>query len=843
MSQPSDSRYYRFGICGLTAGGKTCLLAALAMPRVTHPEGLTATLLPVSRNASQHLKDGWDWVDKACQALREGQVPPPNPPGDRCTLRYRFTNGKSREIFIELVDYSGELLDPGLSQSVLAEQLHKYLAEVDGFLFVAEHPKLAENSGELAGYILNLKQALALHRENARERSNNPSPPVALLINKWDRSGSLVSGERSYDEETGRLESFLSTQPPPPHAGLLSELQAASCCCHAFPVSAFGESVREPGETPGTFIEKPAIVTPELPSFGLVEPFMWLVGECDRADTDKLITASRRFNVWWNTHSAIRCYKKARFIAARMSPSSPDALRIRRVRHHAIHCFLAQGGILLLLWLCLELTLDMGGLRKARQGMRNPDDITGWPHAVEWFDDYTKSPPIWHVLCRFLVLNNGGAVAELQAARHYRDEQAWASVQAVKDEGTRATLAESYLKTFPQGAHVNEARRIVTEVATTRTRIRLGAVLQSLSSRLDGLEKEVAQGEKNLNPDFKRVSDKLQVLSIDATNPLDIESADETLGKQWHTIVAGIGTQQARIAAKLAKDETRRKYYAFIKDNEWEEAGKYVAGLSQTEYSDLYDDYRAKAPSQIESKASDIAGNGAAWQKGLDYVSKFQTKQMQDLLGKDTNARLEEIKDKLRAVGDRWLYKQCVENPTDGKFTDYLEKAPLGGMREVAEKWHHFFVLKENKNIYRLGASKIEWGEKAKGSHTLVGKRNNLSLAVGSSKPQEVEFSSDHKALWRADKPADYAIVTDNVIASEPQKIEIHVSDLSALWGFPYMGGVKGCWLLEKLHGSEHDLAGTDLGPNTITLSVEVKDGGEWHEFSKPELPPWSRPQ
>ena len=843
VSARPDARYYRFGLCGLTAGGKTCILAALALPRVAHLDGLTATLLPVSKNAAQHLKDGWKWVNDAREALQHERLPEPNPHKGRLTLRYKFTDGRAREAFVELVDYSGELLDSRLSQSELAEQLRRYLGEVNGFLFIAEHPKPGENSGELAGYLLHLKEALAAQREEARGRSSKPSAPIAFLVNKWDRSGPLVRAADTHAEESRRLDAFLKTEPPPPHAGLFAELRAASSGgCHPFPVSAFGEAVREPGEKPGEFVERPARVAPELPSFGLEEPFLWLIGERDRRDVEELAAASRNPELWWNPWTAIHCWRNARRIAARMSAASPEVPRLRHVRRQLSACFAVQFALLLLLWLGVELSTDTIGLRRARAAMANPADGQGWNQAEAWFTRYSEDRPWRHVLHRKIFLSPAAAAAELQSERSKRDEETWAAVATSADEASRGALARDYLNTLPQGTHRSAALLVLEDIKTRQSRDRLRAQLQALTSRLDGIAEEVKQAEKNPEPVFKPAAEKLQQLSRDAQNVSGIEVADDALAKQWQSIVAGVGALDANIAGRVASGELRKTYFALIERNEWEKAGRHLAGLSSTDFTDLRAHFSTNVLPQVDARVRYILGNGAAWREGLAFLEGFQSAQLRPLLPKDAGKQFAALERQINEAGDRWLYEKCTSVGGPGPFADYLAKAPLNSMRVVAEEWLRFFGLRENKNTYRVGVVKIAWGAKAKDSHTLWDRHNRLSIAVGSGKPRVTDFWSDRNSVWMP-RPSDHAVEIRDVIAREPQNIELHVWDLGAWWGTPDLGSVKMSSLIEALDGLTRDLTGTDFGPNSASFCVEVLDGGAWKQFTKPPLPPWVSPK
>lgn len=843
--KPTDARYYRFGLSGLTSGGKTCLLAALALPRVTRLNRLTAIPLPVSGGAPQHLKDGRKWLDEACKALREGGVPPPNPHENigQLTLRYKFTDGFQNEVFVELVDYSGELLDSSLSQHELAGQLRRYLTEVDGFLFVAEYPKAGENAGDLASYLHHLREALALLRGEANGHGNAPSAPVALLVNKWDRSDPLSRIPNDHEEETRKLKEFLESAPLPPHAGLLHDLNAASQGgCRAFPVSAFGKAVREPNEKGGGFVEKPAQVTPELPSFGIEEPFIWLVEQRDRSDVDALEVASRKNILWISPWDTLRCQQKVRRLTTRMSAASPVNSRVRRVQSRLSRRFGAHFLWLVLIYLVGDLTSDVMNYRHERAAMANPADKDGRSNAVIWFTNYTESSPLRHVLHRWFVLSNDAAGEKLLSARTAWDQSEWKSVLACKDEAARVELAVAYLKAYPQGIHRSAALQIKKEADTIVRRDILSALLQSLKGRLDSLLEEVKQAEKSTPPDFKPVSDKLASLERDVQNVPGLEVADESLSKQRQDVVASVGSLRAKIAGRVAAGETRKKYYGEVERNEWGNAGRDLAKLPPAEFSDLRAHFKDNVMTQVEARAISVLGNGAAWKESKAYVDGFRTVQLRPLLPERANEMMDTLVEKIKQTGDRWLYQSCTGLGGPAPFTTYLENAPLGSMNDVVKEWLHFISLRENKNTYRVGVAKIKWGEKARNADTLFDDENRILISVGAA-TKKTTLKDKRIGEYVPNNREKFAVEVKNVIANAQQTVSLELWDIDAPDADDNLGELKLQSSIEDLQDLTRDLKGSDYGPNTVTLWVEVFDNEQWREFRRPTLPSWTPPQ
>ncbi len=322
MTAPTNSmiaatqKIYRFALYGRRNSGKTCILAAMAMDRIANPEGLTCTWIekpvgmsrPVGDTSDWNTDDpdaaffhGKDWLEQAIRSLELGAVPPPNP-NDRDTFRFRyeFTEANHRTFLVELIDYSGELIDPDLSDSDLARHLRQHMLSLDGILVLAESPHRGQPLGELYKELQRLQRAFADLRG---EKQDGPALdcPVALLINKWDRR--TESESFSSDSSDRDIEEFLSSQPEPPHRGLVHTLNGSVTEGNfkIFPVSAFGKHVSycpTNGDSHGTAQpDRPAQVNP-LCSFGLENGFVWACRRRDEIDICQFgDLASHR--VWW----------------------------------------------------------------------------------------------------------------------------------------------------------------------------------------------------------------------------------------------------------------------------------------------------------------------------------------------------------------------------------------------------------------------------------------------------------------------------------------------------------------------------------------------------------------
>ncbi len=254
-------KVYRLAVYGLSASGKTCVLAALAMPRHSHPLGHTCTWRPIEVPVTKGKKNQPDeravtlqrnkeWMEQATRNLSQGDVPPPNPTGEEHFMfDYDFTIATHQSFWIELVDYSGELINPTLSSSEIAQNLRHRFAEMDGILVLAEAPyrdMLGHHQGsqktrdrQAHKDLYDLRQSFTLLRGEKQEGAAL-DVPVALLVNKWDRYSQIDF--HSPADEHRKLEDFLNSSPSPPHRGLRDVLRSSMTEGNfkEFPVSALG---------------------------------------------------------------------------------------------------------------------------------------------------------------------------------------------------------------------------------------------------------------------------------------------------------------------------------------------------------------------------------------------------------------------------------------------------------------------------------------------------------------------------------------------------------------------------------------------------------------------------
>jgi len=325
QTNDSEQPRKRIVLYGRPASGKTCFLAALAMARLPHPmqyfcvwacdaqtiptpPGPRESWDPQDPGVSRFL--GKEWLQSSIDAIERGDVPPATPHLFPFRLLFDLTLPDGRLIRLEMIDYSGELVDPNLAEDMLVRKLLEHLEEADGLMVLAEAPRPTDDVDQAEAQMVGqyrelqvLQQALRLVAEKRRKRRADPVP-IALLMNKWDR----YSKASRFDAEAIEIEKdqFLGRKPPPPQQVLLNVLKAVAGSLgedpysESFAVSAFGETkTAELVNADGTrrLVEVPIKLIP-LQSYGLEGPLVWICEKSDALEMHELTTEVAALKPW-----------------------------------------------------------------------------------------------------------------------------------------------------------------------------------------------------------------------------------------------------------------------------------------------------------------------------------------------------------------------------------------------------------------------------------------------------------------------------------------------------------------------------------------------------------------
>lgn len=309
--QKSDAHTYRFAVFGRISSGKTAFLASAAATSISASSGgsisYAETPTPLTRRGvsinEEELVEGrarfrLDFEDSV-QRLESRRVPAATYVHPKLIPVYRFMmssapvddgyDGKSS--LVDIIDYSGEYLDPDQNLEEAAEGLRTILREMDGLFIFAEAPRNEnEDTAKIAIEINALRNALSkVFSEDVSAKQTFGR--ACILANKWDRISEFdFSAMRPTElkdavaEEEEKFQRWLvSSKLAIAHQQLYESLRSdlGDDNVDIFPSSAFGRS--ETGQDDqGNKAEVPAVVP--LPYLNVVEPVEKLISIVDEAD-------------------------------------------------------------------------------------------------------------------------------------------------------------------------------------------------------------------------------------------------------------------------------------------------------------------------------------------------------------------------------------------------------------------------------------------------------------------------------------------------------------------------------------------------------------------------------
>jgi hypothetical protein len=559
-------KVYRLAVYGLSASGKTCVLAALAMSRDPHPLQYSCTQIPASKKSSQALQAGQKWIEQATENLLQQKVPEANSLGEEdFMLEYDFI-GTHQTFRIELLDYTGELIDIDSANreelASLAQKLRKQFAKMDGILVLAEAPYW-DMLGHLQGSqktrydeahlnLHRLRKAFALLRGEKQDGAALDTTPVALLVNKWDRYSQIDFNNPEL--EHSQLEEFLNASPPPPHRGLRDELSGALTEGNfkAFPISALGPSQFKRLEN-GEVVERPLQTLP-LRSFGLEDPFIWIAQRRDAIDLQDY-QAKKNWRRCWG--------KRGSELLNRFPVGSEPAKQVEKVlqqcRKEKILTGLGVSVVIIVLGLATETIVDHHQYVQHQATTSNSGVTERQLESAEnWFDKYVKAPYLRHLVSRKTFLSRELADNKLKELQHRRENVLWELVTkavATNNLQAAATHAETYLRSYRYGTHSVEARSIGLQAKN------------ELSMREDS--EAVRRITSLMQENWKNSVQLNQILAELRTLPKHPEVETEDMRTQRIALDQQLSTRlQEIIAFRKADEEAVRQIASLMQENQ-----------------------------------------------------------------------------------------------------------------------------------------------------------------------------------------------------------------------------------------------------------------------------------
>jgi hypothetical protein len=783
-----DRKIYRLAVYGRAASGKTCILAALAMKCVAHPSKFTSTwiLEPAGMPRPEGAPETWDlwepasayhlgkiWLEKAIERLSKGELPPPNPNrAEPLRYLYHFTTPNHRTYPVELIDYSGELIDPSITNDAMAKRLREHLSAMDGILVLAEvpHPEKGK-SQPLSGDLLKLEQAFAILK-NENPEGPTLDIPLALLINKWDRRSPLRY--TSHENEYRELLRFLEIKPEPPHKALIDVLKysVSKENFQIFPVSAFGEHELSKSSD-DSIIERPKSVAP-LQSFGLEDGFIWAAQRRDTIDIARFKErisekSSGRFLKNATVLFSLPLIREGRALAERFPAKSSERKRITKDLKQ-FFTSIASNALCLLAILFAIFTMGEGirdNFRYRSILSTHSDPQASLQHLKDdedWLASYYRAPFYRHVISRRLVMKSNEAMAKLRSFRERREELLWQPVEEETDELVRVELARKYLQQFDEnGIHYDLASSIVTESAQAKKYLENQIHLSKITTAFESALLKGAQSEEELNSLYQQL---LMLPFPDAVSP--------GLYAQQKNLLELIGTERIKFAKDQGEEKwliDRDKYHEAMRDGDIVMAVVFlnrllVQTVAREETKKLVVDFQKRALNEF-NKNINKKSRKKLWGQSRNMIQQaLDNQQLVARLGASQLKELQKMHDAVDIAEDKDLYSLVVKYKTRDHVTQYLRYGPLKKMERFVTRYQQYLDRLANPLSLKLVLDNINWGGSCKKSDFFVTFNGKTIIEKTGFRPPKGDVSSQVGSTQFRAKLSDIAKVYAKITCS-----------------------------------------------------------------------------
>ncbi len=685
MSNKKFKKTYRLALYGLSGSGKTCLLAALAMQRNPHPLSHSCTWHPAEiskfrkETSPEYLlqQRSKDWMEIAINKLANQELPDPNPKGnEQFIFEYDFTASTHQTFRVELIDYSGELINPPINVNTLAKNLRRRFAEVDGILILAETPlSNTDNSDEL----FKLQQTFSLLLKEANVNVALDIP-IALLTTKWDRY-SAIDYSDPIKEQT-KLETFINSTPPYRRLVDILHFSVTEGNFKIFPVSALGtcECEQRPTVTSG--------------AFGLEDAFIWLAQQ--RNDIDL-----QQFKEQVKTNPE-KCKKSGQILLERFPKNSEQVKQIQILlqechRKRIVHTIY---GIITVvaLWFVMETSIDIMNYRQNIIVASLPNTTTRQLDIAEnWLIDYIAAPYFRHSLAR-IFFNRDEADSHLIKLQTQREKLLWEPViKTQTDLRVAANLASEYLAHYPHGEHSQRARNIKLNAE----------LLQNRQENADALRTNQFFAKNNWQ-DFDGIGSALTKL-----RDLPLYPQAETDRQRQERI-----TWEEQLVTQLLTLTEQQTWLKFLGIYEEKMQTKQFLSIAQSlinHYSTKYlDELKASFKLVVVQELEELVEKTLKNNEALfetEVLLREYTKFPLQLQTDDGKKIVALLRYKIHERIDEELYEKVVKNPSLESIQKYLQEAPLRNMRREIMDYKNYLSQIDPSNMLRLRLklTKITW--------------------------------------------------------------------------------------------------------------------------------------
>jgi hypothetical protein len=695
-NSPPAPHYYRLGIVGSKDSGKTCVITSLKMLRDPNPAGFTAHFQQQSDEENAALTRGLEWIQKAEAAFKKGEWPEPNREDDEHkAIRFRFGDGQTREKYAEVFDYSGELLNPLLSAKERAVKLRDLLGQMDGLLVIAEHPFSSHDIGKVEENLNGLMQAFTLLVNKKMTLQKSAQAPIALIVNKWDRS-EFFDGQADSASQTRLLESkYLKTSPPPYHVAVANTLRSAAPSGHfkMFAVSAMG-LVERAGD-------KELPPKGKLHSMGMEDPFLWLIGQIDLleiASLESLLRAKWNWVTPWPTERREIARLKGRI--AKRTPERPALNRLSRKSWVQFACGL-------FIWVGVVPAINDGWRHhRAETAINYPKG--DWQAGTQWLRDYSNSSPLNHVVYKWHFSVSEAAERARQETEK-KDNDAFAALPKLSPDkpgllDEAETLAKDQLATFPNSHHSDERKSVMEKVRRIRHELDFEKELSQWRQEHDKAVSDRAKTEHDKLADIQSLEKKI---SNSPTVPLD-----GALRDQWSALLLDIEKLRKQLGTKITTGEGLDKIRQALDAEDYLKAADLLSDWSQQQdagYKELLNRFQTNIAAKVVQQAETTSQQGAKWSDAVVETDLFLDPARRVLLTDANTDAIQKIILRVKMKGDEYFYETARNTRDTATLSTYLNQAPLQTMSNEVSKYRDWLDEREKprKIIFRL--TKIKW--------------------------------------------------------------------------------------------------------------------------------------
>lgn len=708
----TERKVYRFAVYGWRDSGKTCLMAALGMPRHPNPKGYTATRVALqipsgtvpSGSPLWPFIHGRDWLDKAVGAIAGGRVPDASPNTDPVSFLFEFAAPGEGPWLVELVDFSGELVNPNAKIADLADKLREKLKNFDGLFVLAEHPRATSKQTGLSIQLSRVLEAFTL-LQSQKKIEHRFATPVALLFNKWDRSG---NEEHPVTDDVVR---FLNQPDHRAHLNLRNALANASDKANfeTFPVSAFGKSRLAQINSDSQAIDLP-VQTEMLASVALEDPFVWACRRRDEIDLQAFEETVERRACWklWQIASVTRVVNYGRGLCKRFRKQSTQQQRSRSALKRAWatsrNLVLTLCGLAVTSVGLMEYQLDDRTVRAHQSVLDSPEaSLSSFMSTLKWYDDYYASPKWRHLPYSFFQLPKSKARDLAAQWREKRERDQWQIVVAAEEIISRAELAARFAAEYPTSQFLSDAFTYVNDAETLQKKRRSEneAALEAVQSQCAPILDRIKSGDSqaSLATDIEKIESLIAQPAPHPPWPADL--------LQKHTELQSSVADLRKIHGENILAHNARNS---LRKGQLDEAIKVVSEIksNSAQVVSLRSEIGTQVIRDLKSRAD----------KATDYKAKIECAQLikkrcndsqsSDLIGVIGLAELQRLARSLDQSADETLWERVRSANTRVSRSDSIEtyraQAPLKKMIGFADDYQRWLSKIEGPLTLRFKA-------------------------------------------------------------------------------------------------------------------------------------------